>query len=117
PKGAGLSSLSRFVHLSVKAELFLPLFLLLLPFYILPYHLLVQAHRANTVTLRPKVIAPISPLPQIPKRAEHPDCTLAFQAPHILRDCQLRRHLHYHKGVIRRTMTAERNLRPSFSVN
>ena len=100
-RGLGRPALSPVSHLFAKTELFLPLFLLLLPFYILPYHLLIQPHRANTVALRPEMIPPVAPLPQIPKCTEHSDRRLALQPPLIIRDRQLRRYLHDQTHMIR----------------
>src|SRR5665213_328475 len=93
PRGGWARHVVPVRSLSVKSEPLLPLVLFLLPFYILPYHLLVQPHRPHAISLRPKVIAPVAVPPQIPKHAQHPDRTLALQPPHVFRDRQLRRNL------------------------
>jgi hypothetical protein len=93
-RGLGQIALSPVAHLFAKAQLFLSLFLFFLPLDILPYPLAVQAHRANTVALGPKMIPPVASLSQISKGAEHANRALALQPPHGIRDRQLRRYLH-----------------------
>ena len=77
-----------------------PLFLLFLPFYILPYHLLVQAHRSDTVSLGPKVVALVTPGPQVSERAKHSDRGPTLQLPHVTRDRHLGRNHRNHMHMI-----------------
>ena len=51
--------------LLAKLELLLSFLLLLLIFYILPYHFFIQANRSDTIPLRPEMIPPIPSASQV----------------------------------------------------